>query len=254
MEGIDAAHAADLAALVGRCAAAVHARGGRLAVYAPRRVARFTTTWNAAYDAAALAAADLVLASTYTESWERPGPMTTPGGLAEALDWSARGPRARIAPIVGAFGLRWRSGSTEPELVAQRDAEREAASAAEVRRDATGAAFATAGGDVRFTDPPPRPGASPRSGRLRLGRAVHGRPREPTPLAAAAGLDRPAGYASLTCTAGTSSAGVSMADSARHSRAGHRPIVIRPQRPLSRLRRIQRTMPKNGITSACRSA
>jgi spore germination protein YaaH len=153
LEGFDVARGPAFSDLVRRCADGLHADGRSLAVYLPRRTDAPPNRANGAYDWQAVsAAADLVVASTYSEAWERPGPMTTVNGLQRALLWDASVSTAKVAPIVGTFGLRW-VGTAEPRLIAQRDAESDGTRVGPLTRDDTGGTYSTADpGIVRFSD------------------------------------------------------------------------------------------------------
>ena len=107
------------------CAAALHARHRKLAIYAVRRTATDVDDGAAAYDWTALArAADLVLASGYNEhsATTAPGPVATQAGFAALASYAAATSRARVAPTMGAFGYQWTGGAAR--MISSADAER----------------------------------------------------------------------------------------------------------------------------------
>ncbi len=119
LEGIAPAQRSQFSALAASVAAALHARGVKLAVYVPRRTAQAPLRSAAAYDwAALLKSADLLLASGYNEhsASTGPGPVSTAAGFAGMLSYAAQGSRARTVPLAGAFGYRW-PASGRPSLL-----------------------------------------------------------------------------------------------------------------------------------------
>ena len=122
-EGMTLEQGAVFSTFVATLAAALHNDGRRLAVYVVRRTATAASSRAQAYDWAALAAsADLVLASSYSEHWETPGPLVTAKGFATFLTYVRAISRTKIAPILGAFGYSWTKGTSAPAPIAASDA------------------------------------------------------------------------------------------------------------------------------------
>jgi spore germination protein YaaH len=147
LEGLDASQRDAMTALVAALARRLHGAGRRLAVYVPRPPG---SGWldtrggllppdgaAAAYDWPALARlADLVLASTYNEHWAggEPGPVTTTAGLGAVVARAASVSRAKIAPILGAFGYDWPRDGGAGRLVSTLEAGAHAARAGRIVR------------------------------------------------------------------------------------------------------------------------
>ena len=100
-----------------RVAQLVHGDGRKLAVYVPRPSGVGSAL---AYDLPALKrAADLVLVSTYNEHapGTSPGPIDSHDGFERVLQQGSEVSRARVAPILGAFGYAWPSSGGPGRLL-----------------------------------------------------------------------------------------------------------------------------------------
>ena len=124
VEGVDPGRANAFTNFVKLLGRNLHDAGRSLAVYVPRRTGAKASAWSAAYQWGALAdASDLLLASSYSESWEAPGPVITTDGFSALLDWAARYGTDRVAPVLPAFAQRWAPGSTAPDILPAETAE-----------------------------------------------------------------------------------------------------------------------------------
>src|ERR1039458_86120 len=87
--------------------------------YVDRRSSNANATEaNGAYNYDAISnSADLMLPSSYSESWATPGPVVTTGGFANLLSYSSSFNTAHIAPMLGAIGQAWAPGSSEPSTI-----------------------------------------------------------------------------------------------------------------------------------------
>jgi hypothetical protein len=118
VEGVSPTRASAFTNFVRQLGRSLHDAGRSLAVYVPRRTDARGSTWSAAYQWGALAdASDVLLASSYSESWEAPGPVVTTSGFSDLLSWATRFGPERIAPVLGAVGQRWAAGSSTPTIV-----------------------------------------------------------------------------------------------------------------------------------------
>ena len=122
-EGISAEQRDAYSAFVAGLAAALHAHNRKLAVFVVRRTATGASSVARAFDWNALTAtADLVLASSYSEHWETPGPVATSKGFAAFLTYAHSVSPAKVAPVLGAFGYDWKRGAGAPTPIAASDA------------------------------------------------------------------------------------------------------------------------------------
>jgi hypothetical protein len=118
VEGVDPGRANAFTNFVNLLSKNLHRAGRSLAVYVPRRTGAKASAWSAAYQWGALSdAADLLLASSYSESWETPGPIVTSAGFDALLDFAAAYGTDRVAPVLPAFAQRWAPGAAAPDIL-----------------------------------------------------------------------------------------------------------------------------------------
>lgn len=104
---------------------ALHSRHKKLAIYVPRRISTSSPSdWTAAFNYSALVrSSDLLLVSSYSESWDAPGPVVTTKGLSLLLDFVHKISPTKIAPTLGAIGQEWTKGNRYPIILSTRQSQ-----------------------------------------------------------------------------------------------------------------------------------
>ena len=141
IEGVPAESRAGFTAFIADLGRVLHKHHKKLSVYVPRRDAVKYSRYTQAFDWAALSrSADVVLASSYSESFEVAGPLVTRKGFSALLGYSASISCRRVAPVLGTIAYSWADSRGTPEslLRPESEARRKAAGAVEHVIDGAG--------------------------------------------------------------------------------------------------------------------